>query len=286
MYFDAHAHLSSHKSLLGNLESVVGRAKKNQVSHIVDSAIDLKSSRKSLGIFQKYQKIVIPTIGIHPEIVTPGSDIYQKYFSISRGIEELEELYAENCRLYKAVGEVGLDFYWLERNQQLTSRQKDSIKKEQIRLLGKMINLALEWKLPIVVHSRGAEKECLTIINDSIGNDTMKKYVRVLFHSFTGSKKIARKILESGYYISFNGIITYPNAGNIREIFELAWKNYKDLVLAETDAPLLAPQGKRGEVCEPSDVRYVVMKMAEIVGKDIDGVREIVFRNAMRFYGI
>jgi TatD DNase family protein len=286
MYFDAHAHLSSHKSLLDNLESVVSKAKRNRVSYIVDAAIDIKTSRKVLDTATRFPEVVIPTIGIHPEIVTPGSDIYQKDFSIPRGIEELEKLYVKNSRLYKAVGEGGLDFYWLERNQQLTSEQKDSIKKEQMRLLIEMINLALEWKLPLVVHSRGAEKECYSIVNDSICNDTMKKRVRVLFHSFTGSKKIAKNILESGYYISFNGIITYSNAGNVREIFKLAWKNRKDQVLAETDAPLLAPQRKRGEVCEPSDVRYIVEKMAEIVGKDIESVSKTVFRNAMRFYGI
>lgn len=284
MYFDAHAHLSSHNSLLVNLDSVVSKANKNRVSHIVDAAIDIITSRKVIDTARRFPGIVIPTIGIHPEIVTPGSDIYQKSFSISRGIEELEKLYTKNRKSYKAVGEVGLDFYWIDRNQQLTSGQKDSIKKEQIRLLKKLVSLALEWKLPLVIHSRGAERQCLDIISDLTSKASNQP--RVLFHSFTGKLDVAKEVLKAGHYISFNGIITYSNAENVREIFKLAWSDHKDQVLSETDSPYLTPQKRKGEICEPSDVRDVVMKMAEIVGEDIDSVRKVVFDNAVRFYGI
>jgi len=105
----------------------------------------------------------------------------------------------------------------------------------------------------------------------------------VLFHSFTGSIETAQKVLESGYYISFNVILTYPNADDIREIFKFAWKNYPEQILSETDAPLLAPQGKRGEICYPTDVSHVVTRMTEIAGEETE---QRIFQNAVRFYGI
>ena len=112
-----------------------------------------------------------------------------------------------------------------------------------------------------------------------------KKPNRILFHSFTGSLETARKILEQGYYISFNGIITYPKADNIREIFKFVWEHYPTQILSETDAPLLAPQVRRGEVCYPSDVVEVVGKMGEVTGVKKNEMEEMILQNSKSFWG-
>jgi TatD DNase family protein len=154
------------------------------------------------------------------------------------------------------------------------------IRKLQIELFKRQVECALRVNLPIVVHSRGAESECFSIISDTIRSGS----IDTLFHCYTGSLEVAKEILQAGYYISFNGILTFKNADLVREVFLFAWKNYPELILSETDAPLLAPEPKRGEICEPADVKLVVKKMAEISGVSFEEAAEVTSRNARKFY--
>jgi TatD family hydrolase len=248
----------------------------------------------------------------------------------------LKQIVAENKGVIGAIGECGLDYYWLERGEKRKAKSEiQMIKSQQVDLFRKQIELAKRYELPIVVHSRGAEEECLSIINRQsaclagrqaiFNKKTGVNQQKVLFHCYTGDRRIAESIFEAGYYISFNGILTYKNADDIREIFKFGWKNYRNLILAETDAPYLKPRcmvqpkaveptarrvqggapeptggsfelaggesrvqrrGVEPTVCEPRDVVYVVEKMAEIVGLDTREVAEVTVRNAVEFYMI
>ena len=275
---DAHAHISS-SDLSKDTEGVVIRARRNKILKIVDSAIDLQSSKIALKKFLKYPDILIPTIGIHPEIVTPGSDIFQKNFSFDE--QEFVQLFEKGKEKYKAVGECGLDYYWLEKNTGLTIEKKEDAKNKQRELLSFLIDFALKVQLPLVIHSRGAENECFDIIKKQVG-DT----VNVLFHCFTGDIKIIQYILENGYFVSFNNILSYPSAGDIRKLLEFGWKHYRHLILTETDAPFLPPQERREQQSEPTDVSYVLRKISKITQESEDNVEKITMDNALLFFNL
>jgi TatD DNase family protein len=275
---DAHAHISS-SDLQKNVKEVVIRARRNKVFKIVDNAIDLQSSKTTLENFLKYPDILIPTIGIHPEIVTPESDIFQKNFSLDE--QACVQLFEKGKGKYRAVGECGLDYYWLEKNTDLTRGEKEESKNKQRKLLDFQIDFAISVQLPLIIHSRGAEKECFDIIKKKVKNK-----VNLLFHCFTGDMQIFQRVLESGYFVSFNNILSYPSADNVRKLLDFGWKHYQHLVLTETDAPLLPPQERRGQQSEPSDVASVVSTIAEITHASISEIDNQTSSNASLFYNL
>lgn len=289
MLIDAHAHVSSSK-LSKKLPELLESFKTNRVGKVVDSAISISNSKECLKLAKKYPDVFRATLGIHPELLVPGSDIFSRDFTekdISISIKKLEALYSEGKNIFVAIGECGLDFYWLDKNESIPVREKDSIKSRQELLFKEQIKLAIKLKLPIVIHSRGAEEQALGLIkatSDSVLSTPKDKRIAVLFHSFTGSLETAKQILAAGYYISFNGILTYPKATNVHEIFKFAWEKFPSLILSETDCPLLAPQIKRGQLSDPSDVRYVVSEMAKIASAELSRVETQIYRNTKEFY--
>jgi len=282
MYFDSHAHIASSPKAYDDIHAVIKRACDCGVERIVDAAIDIKTSKAVLQMSQIYPNLIIPTLGLQPELLIPGSDIYLKSFDIGLEIKKLREFYFEDEGQFKAVGECGLDYYWVDKL--LDRKQQSKVRGLQRILLKQQIEFAKEVKLPLIVHSRGAEEECLQIINSKLKVKDSK--VRILFHSYTGDLEIARRIFEAGYYISFNGILTYASAEDIRTIFRLGWKSFRKQVLSETDSPYLVPRGGKGRVCEPGDVKFVVEEMANLIGESVEDVAYTIFENAERFYSI
>jgi len=291
-YFDVHAHIASEKEVYKDIGQTLQRASKAGVMRVVDSGYDMKSSKQALALSKEYPQ-VIPTCGLQPEILIPGSDVYMPGLDIIKSIKDLRELYLNNSDRYKAIGECGLDYYWLDKVSKLQREEVEKIKKRQIKLFQLQIELALQHNMPLIIHSRGAEAECLSIINDLFYAKASKskqkgvmKRSKVLFHSFTGDISIAKEMLERGHYISFNGILTYSGAGDIRKLFEFAWSNYPDLVLSETDSPFLAPNKSGSRICEPSFIKYTVEKMADIAGEKLVTLADKLIINAERYYSL
>jgi len=281
MYFDSHAHIASSPKDYIKIEEVVSRIKKAGVSKVVDSAVDIQTSKDVLNLHLKYPDLIIPTLGLHPEIVIPGSDIYNKDLDIDEEFDRLKKLYFDSKKYFKAVGECGLDYYWLDKDKDIGLDKKKKVKHLQELLFKRQIDFARKINLPLIIHTREVEKESFDLISSLV-----KNRVPVLFHSFTGDIKIAENIFRHGYYISFNGIITYPSGENIREIFKLGFSKYQNQILAETDSPYLTPQQRRGQVCEPSDVRYVVDKMAELSKFRVGYMADLTYANACKFYSL
>jgi TatD DNase family protein len=319
-YFDSHAHIASSSKSYDSVDDVIKRAKKAEVVKVVDAGVDLETSKAVIKLAKKYPYFIIPTVGIQPEVLIPGSDIYDRRFrdglrqaqstgTLNQQLGELKNIVTKNRNIVGAIGECGLDYYWIIKNKGLSQNSKVKSQKLQRVLFTELIQIAKEFGLPLVVHSRGAEEECLEIINNQlpiirqhpINNNqhpgAISQEPRALFHCYTGSIETAKKILDAGYYMSFNGILTYKNAENVREIFEMAWRNYKEQVLAETDSPLLMPRGMvqasasttlstggvEPTVNEPANIPIIVAKMAEVVGCGIEEVAEVIMRNAMSF---
>lgn len=277
-YFDAHAHIEPKD------EQDCEKMKGDGLVGYVYNAIDLATSRKALLLAEKFPGFIRSTLGLHPDLLIPGSEQYDENYNeekIKSDISDLRKLFEQGKDCFVAIGECGLDFYWLERNQELSKKEKEKSKKLQKMLFEGQIELAIELGLPLVVHPRGAEEESLDIVNSKLKAHNSK--LKALFHSYTGSLEVAKKILEAGHYLSFNGILTFKGADDVREIFRLAWTNYAEQVLAETDSPYLAPEPKRGEQNSPEYVRYVITRMADIVRIDVKVLATKVYENAMGF---
>lgn len=254
---DSHCHLNF-PGYDDGLEKIINLAIKNDVLEVWDIATDLESSKKSITIAKRFNNIK-SFIGIDPEVFIPGSELSLSLDTDDSWFEqmfkELNLLIDENKDYVIGIGESGLDHYWLKDK---TTHEQESSKLLQEKLFRMHLELAQKHKLPLSIHSRGAEEECLKIV---------KEYeAEGIFHSFTGNYETAKGILDSGWGLGVNGIITFKNANELREVYkkvlfgkelESPLDFYKEGIFFETDSPFLSPEGKRGEQNEPANVSDV-----------------------------
>jgi len=244
---DSHCHLD-HEPLLSNLEAVLKRSKEVGIHKILTICTTLESFEKIKSIVKK-DKIIFGTYGIHPHETKNNcvtSDI------IIKEIKDNEKIIG--------VGETGLDFYY-----------NNSDKLDQIKSLEEHINAAISLDIPLIIHSRNAEKETLEIF-DNYKN----QHLKILMHCFTGSKEFAEKLLNFNTYFSASGIITFKNSKELQETFRFI---PSDKLLIETDSPFLAPEPNRGKKNEPSFVKYTAEKLANIKEISIEDLINITSKN-------
>jgi Tat protein secretion system quality control protein TatD with DNase activity len=337
---DTHCHLND-ASYDPDRDEVIRRAKDAGLEGIVDIAVDLNSSKKTLANSQKYKDFVFASIGIDMEIFVPGSDLFDKELFGKNQIEIGEWINSQVRQIdkllekggYSMIGECGMDHYWLEKYQDLKYQvpnknqegkyqdvknqvankdqeekyqdmkiqvpnkdqegkhqdmkiqvsnknqegkyqdlknqvankfqglNSDQIQKSKLMqklLFASQIELAVKYKLPLSIHSRGAERECIEIIKKLQGQNLRPNAyglkLRGSFHSFTGTPIQAKEIVKLGFKIGVNGIVTYKNADNVRDAVRAVGK---ENIVFETDGPYLVPNGVKVPVKgrnEPSSI--------------------------------
>ncbi len=229
---DSHCHLD-HDPLFNNLDKVIERSKAVGVNKILTICTTLDSFLKIKEIV-KLDKIIYGTYGIHPH-ETKNDKVNSDLI-----IEEIK-----NNEKIIGIGETGLDFYYNHSN-----------KNDQISSLEEHITAASKLNVPLIIHSRNAEKETLEVFN------SYKNYkLKILMHCFTGSKNFAEKMLNFNAYFSASGIITFKNSVELQNTFEFI---PSEKLLIETDSPYLAPEPNRGKKNEPSFIKHTASKLAEI----------------------
>ncbi len=258
---DTHAHLNA--SVYDNdLKEVIQSASQSGVEQIWDVSVDLESSRKSCEIAKKYSNVK-SFIGIVAEVFIPGSDLFAdlntKLSWFDQAKKDLKELFVNNKENIVGIGETGMDYYWIEKDKSVSFESKKRSKFLQEKLFRMQLELAEELQLPLTIHSRAAELDCLKIASEY--------QVTGIFHSFTGDYQAAKGILDKGFALGINGIITFKNADSLREVYKKIVGRIKpdlpitDLyskgIFFETDAPFLSPEGKRGSRNEPSNLRDI-----------------------------
>lgn len=264
MITDSHTHLHMHE-FKTDREDVIKRAVGAAVGKIITAGVDVETSRMDLEIAQKHPQ-VFAAVGIQPEEVDQfiGDDLkLKKDFR-----QDLEKL-AEDKKVV-AIGEIGLDYKWArgkETGDAGLERQK------QIEIFRRQLGLAVTLDLPTVVHCREAEDD---VVKEISRYKETKKLMGVI-HCFTGTLEFAQKALELGFYISFSGIITFPNAKDLTDVVR---EIPLDRILVETDSPLIAPQVHRGKRNEPAYVFEVAQKMAEIKGLTLEEICTLTSANA------
>lgn len=253
MLFDTHAHYDDEafdpdRELL--LESLPQRG----VALVLNPGCDLDSSRKAVSYAAAYPH-VYAAVGIHPEEC--GGTTEEDY-------ETLREL-AKHPKVV-AIGEIGLDYHW----------EDNPGKEEQQAVFRRQLELARELDLPVIVHDRDAHADSLAMVQEFPDLDGV-------FHCFSGSAEMAKLLWQRGWYLGFDGPVTYKNA---RKALEVIASVPLDRILIESDAPYLSPVPHRGERNRSDWLSAVAETVARYQGISPEEAEDITFRNGKRFYRI
>lgn len=251
---DTHCHIDF-EDFEKDRKEVIKRAQ-DKLDLIIASGYSIDSNRDVLNLSKKYEGFIYPTFGFHPVSSQNCSD------------EELHDAHRyliENLKSIVAIGEVGMDYYYVT-DKELRERQQN--------IFRSFLDIANEHKVPVVMHVRDCEKKAVNIIEDY---DDIPNFV---FHCYGGSLKTAKRIMNrDDSYMSFSTMLCYSKHHQ-----DLIEKIDLDYVLTETDSPYLAMT--KEERNEPVNVTKAVAKIAEIKNMDISAVDEITTGNARKIFKI
>ncbi len=254
MLIDSHAHIQC-KEYAGEAPAVIARARAAGVETIVavGGAGDMSSNTAAVALANSFAD-VYATVGMHPHDAKDVGD---------EELTGLRQLAAD--RKVIAIGETGLDYYY-DHSPRETQRQ----------VFIRFIHLARETRLPIVVHERAAARETAELLSSAGGGD-----LAGVIHCFTGDYQEAARYLDMGLVLSFTGIITFKNAGALREV---VGKVPLEKILVETDSPYLTPVPHRGKRNEPAYVRLVAETVAQIKNVTLEQVAAVTTANARALF--
>lgn len=251
---DTHAHLYA-EEFDADRAGMMQRALQKHVTRMFLPNIDVNSIQPMLNLVWEYPDNCFPMMGLHPCSVDEHVEAH--LFQIQKWFKK---------RTFYAVGEIGLDFYWsLE------------FKEQQIMAFKKQIQWAIQYNLPINIHSRNATPDCIAILAQ------MKHpLLRGIFHCFSGTAVEAKQIVDLGFYLGIGGVLTFKNSGLDKAIENIALEK---LVL-ETDAPYLAPIPYRGKRNESAYLLEVAQKLSELKNTSVEKVALITTENSKKVFGI
>jgi len=252
--FDSHCHLNDPR-FSPDLPEVLARARQAGVTGCIVVGYDLGSSQVALKLADEAPDIW-GAVGVHPH---DASDVTPEVLDELRGLARHDRVVA--------IGESGLDYY---RNLSPPPVQREAFIQ--------FIELARELGLPLIVHCREAQEDCLRVLDEH-----RQAEQTIIMHCFAGGMEFARECLARGFYLGLAATITYPKAFALRKI---AAEAPFDQLLVETDCPWLPPQQHRGQRNEPAHVRYVVEVVARERGVDVEQVAQQTESNARRAFGL
>jgi TatD DNase family protein len=251
--FDTHAHYDS-GGFNADREEVLASLPEAGVTLVVDPGCDLESSGEAVALAERFPH-VYAAVGIHPSDCA-GAD--ETAFEALRALANHEKVVA--------IGEIGLDYYW----------QDNPPREFQQMVFRRQIELALELDLPVIVHDREAHGDSLAIVLEY-------PQLRGVFHCFSGSPEMAQELLKRGWYLGFDGPITYKNAKRSPEVVAIT---PLERIVVETDAPYLTPVPYRGKRNDSRLLPYVIEKLAEWKGISCEEMERITFENGKRLFGL
>ena len=241
--------------------------------------IDMLDYDKTMALMSEYgvKKAIIPSVEVATldkvfEIALKNENLYamigifpSEVKTYTPKVEEKLRNLAKNPKI-KAVGEIGLDYYW---DKSFVDLQKE--------VFVKQIKLANELNLPIVVHDREAHKDSFDLLKE------YNKGSNVLFHCFSGSVEFMQECVKQGWYIAIGGVVTFKNAIKMKDVAKAV--PLEKLVL-ETDSPYLTPVPFRGKENSPAYVKYVAEEVANLRAMPVNEIIDITTNNAERFFEI
>ncbi|MDD5022201.1 MAG: TatD family hydrolase [Endomicrobiaceae bacterium] len=268
MLIDTHAHLNF-KAFENNLIDVAKRCENYPMS-VINVGAQFETSRKAVEI-TKYKNFYA-SLGLHPIHVFDEDFI----------LEDYQKLISKKV---VAIGETGLDYFHSPKSEENNKAITQSVVAKQVEIFEAHIKLAKNNNLPLILHGRNSNDDFTlqTVYFDMCKILDSHNYYNGVFHCFSGSQMEAKTIIDNGMYIGFTGIITYPNAENLRDIVKYV---SIDRILIETDSPYLAPQKYRGESNEPIYVLEVAKEIAKIKDLSLEEVIEATYENAKKLFNL
>lgn len=251
-YFDSHAHLDDSR-FDADREEIFRQLPALGIAYVMNIGCDLPSSEGSVQLAEQYP-FVYAAVGSHPDDAAKVDEARIAHY----------RTLAQHPKV-RAIGEIGLDYHY-----------EDVPRAQQKRAFQMQLELARELHLPVVIHLREAQEDCLQIL---------KQFPDVcgVFHCFSGSAELARQLVSRGWYIGFTGVITFKNA---RRAVEAAEQLPLDRILIETDCPYMAPEPHRGHRNDSRYVPYMAARIAEIKNLPVQTVAQATTENAKRLFGI
>lgn len=268
MLIDTHAHLNF-KAFEDNLDEVFKRCEEAKMS-VINVGAQYETSKRA-ALLTKYKNFYA-SIGLHPIHVFDEDFI----------LEDYQKLITRNV---VAIGETGLDYFHSSKSEENNKPVTQKVISKQVEVFEAHIKLAKNNDLPLILHGRNSNDDFTlqTVYFDMMKILDNHSYYNGVFHCFGGSQMEAKTIIDSGMYIGFTGIITYPNAQDLRDIV-----NYLplDRILIETDSPYLAPQKYRGKTNEPIYVEEVARQIASIKNLSLEEIIDATWNNAKKLFKI
>ncbi len=250
--FETHCHLDYLKQL--PINEVVSKSNEVGIDKIITISVSPDNLSSAFSLTVQFDHVYC-TQGIHPhEAKHVTDDVYE---TVKKNADSEKVV---------AIGEIGLDYHY-----------NHSERKTQIKVFEEHLKISIEKDLPVVIHSREADEDMMAILNNFA--PSMKR--KGVIHSFTSTPELAEMAIAHGFYLGFNGIITFKKAQNVRDIVSLT---PIDKILLETDAPFLTPTPHRGKENAPFYLPHVAKKLCEIKGVEPDQLLPQIYKNSLNLF--
>ena len=258
-YIDTHAHLQL-EAFADDWKKVLDRSCEQGVTRVLLPGSDLEDSRKGLAMASAEQRFWC-SAGCHP---------HEAANFTREMLDQLEQIVVSgrNGPLV-AVGEIGLDYHY-----------DFSPRDVQQTVFDWQIDLAHKYELPLIIHSREATADTLRILDQAADRGLLLEQAGV-FHCFSGSLETAKRVIAMGFYLGFDGPVTFKNARRALEVIQMC---PRDRLLLETDSPFLAPVPYRGKRNEPGWLPLIAEKIADLWQVSIEEVAAVTTENALRLF--
>lgn len=259
MFVDSHAHLDVPHYDADRAE-VINRARRSGVEMMLEiCGSDVAKGSLDIGLkLAEEYPFIYAAIGVHPHEASLYDDALERKLLAMSDHEKVI-----------GWGEIGLDYHY-----------DHSPRDAQRRVFRRQLQLALERRLPAIIHTREAEDDTIQILRENWA-DVGGSEIGGIIHCFTGTQKLADAAIEIGFHISFSGVVTFKNAEELRDVARSA---PMDRLLIETDCPYLAPLPYRGKRNEPAFVRETAAKLAELKGVGVEDIARAASGNFKRLF--
>ena len=253
---ETHCHLDYLKA--APLAELLQAARAQGIESIITIGVSPDNLQQVLNISEQYP-FVYATLGIHPHEAQHYNDTVQAFIQQQAAHPKVV-----------AIGEIGLDYHYLHSPVAI-----------QQTVFQAQLSVALQCQLPVVIHTRDADDDTQQILSDYAANHPNTERLGVV-HSFTSSLELAQACVDMGFYIGFNGIITFNNADNVRRLLQAV---PLERILLETDAPFLTPAPYRGQENSPRYLPVIAAKAAQIKGIDVETLLAQAYQNSLQLFG-
>lgn len=260
MMIDTHAHYDD-EAFNEDRDDLISSLPENGIEAVVNIGASMDSTRRTVELVKQYAH-VYGAIGVHPSVTAEMTEDFLDYL-------------VEQSKLPKivAIGEIGLDYYWDTPEREV---QKYWFKKQ--------LYLAIDLEMPVVIHSRNAAEDTLTMMKEAYAYAKVKnKSFTGVIHCFSYGPEIAKEYIKLGFCIAVGGVITFKNAKKLREVVE---EIPLDKLVVETDCPYLSPEPNRGKRNSSLNLPFIIEKIALIKGISNAQVVDITSANAKKLYNL